>query len=424
MMDQTHTTYENPENADMTLIGQIPLPLPQPDPSPPTSQPERTEIHTVTVRDATVQDDTQTPSSASAHPGILRAFLRIFMGIMAMFALAVYSITLLSETGALLAGGIGHIAVGELFGGMDRVTVQSVTPPKETDDSPGQAESEMDTDNVLSSLPANEDKPETVPASGIRRYDLSSRSPMGLGLINETPYSPDLDTLLTRTPIPSLAELQKEHGTDAPVVLILHTHGTEAFADCGADGYHTAESERNITSIGALMADILESRGIPVLHCTTLFDEDSFDSAYYNASLYIKTVLRQYPSVSYIFDVHRDAITDGENNGVAPYTERDGIGYAQMMFVVGTDHGGSGHTGWLENLSLAVRLQAGLHGRFPTLMRDINLRSASFNAQYAKGALLIEAGAAASDREDVENAVRLLADVIADEIIAPGSSIE
>ena len=425
-MDQTHTAYRNTAEPDETLIGQIPLPIPESDSpvsSPPAEYHGDKKIVTVTPEqgDAGIpEEDTYVQQS---HSGIIRILLQIFTGIMAMLALFVYCVTLLTEGGMLLADGIGHIAVGELFGGMAMVSVQKVNPPLETESSVPPSDNASGSDNPLSSLPANEDESGTAALTNIREYDLSSQSPLGLGLINETPYSPDLDTLLTRTPIPSLQDLQREYGTDAPIVLILHTHGTEAFSDSGTEGYHTTDSSRNILTMGSLMEEILVESGIPTIHCTTLFDADSFDSAYYNASLYIKEMLNQYPSISYIFDIHRDAIMDGADAGIAPYTESDGIGYAQMMFVVGTDHGGSGHTGWLENLSLAVRLQAALHGEIPTLMRDINLRSASFNAQYAKGALLIETGAAASDIKDVENSVRLLSEVIAQEIISPGGQV-
>jgi stage II sporulation protein P len=88
-----------------------------------------------------------------------------------------------------------------------------------------------------------------------------------------------------------------------------------------------------------------------------------------------------------------------------------------MMFVVGTDHGGSGHTGWQDNLALAARLQKSLSGDCSTLMRDINLRSASFNAQYTSGSLLVEIGSCASTLDEAKNAAELFADHLAREIL-------
>lgn len=423
-MDQTHTAYQKAPETDNSLIGQIPLPIPEQETTvslPSAEYSADKKIYTITPKQNNTVSPDETAFVQPVRQGVSRIILQVFTGIMAMLAVFVYGVTLLTEGGMVLSKGIGYIAVGELFGGLSMVSVQKVNPPLETESVSPPSNSTSDT--PLVSLPANEGESDPGTVTNIRRYNLASQSPQGLGLINETPYSPDLDTLLTRTPIPSLAELQDEYGTEAPIVLILHTHGTEAFSDSGEEGYHTQDNSRNILSIGSLMADILEENKIPTIHCTTLFDADSFDSAYYNASLYIREILEKHPSISYIFDLHRDAIVDADNAGIAPYTENEGTGYAQMMFVVGTDHGGSGHTGWLENLSLAVRLQTTLHGEIPTLMRDINLRSASFNAQYSKGSLLIEAGAAASDMEDVKNSVRLLSEAIAKEIISPGEQV-
>ena len=82
-----------------------------------------------------------------------------------------------------------------------------------------------------------------------------------------------------------------------------------------------------------------------------------------------------------------------------------------------TDHGGSGHTGWQDNLALAARLQKDLNGQYPSLMRDINLRSASFNEQYTSGSLLVEIGSCASAIDEVKRAAEHFADSLIDEIL-------
>jgi len=426
-MEQTHETYQRTDV--YTDLGQLPLPIPEAETGLSVSfsaeaQAGDGDADSMPVQKVQPISPEELLPTGTAHVGIFRVLLQAFFSVMALLALSVYSVALLTEGGLLLSEGMGKIAAGELFGGLSRISVQAVSPPLQSE-SPADPITESDTPAPpLASLPANEDTAGPTGVIGIRRHDLSSDAPLGLALINETPYSPDLETLLTRTPIPALKTLQRTYGEEAPIVLILHTHGTEAFSDSAEDGYRTSDATRNILSLGSLMAEILRDNGIPVIHCTTLFDEDSFDSAYYNAALYIREILEEYPSISYIFDIHRDAITDGDNIGVSPYTEADGIGYAQMMFVVGTDHGGSGHTGWLDNLSLAVRLQASLSEKLPTLMRDINLRSASFNAQYAAGALLIEAGAAASNIEEAKNSIHLLSNAIAQEILTPGKRTE
>ena len=104
----------------------------------------------------------------------------------------------------------------------------------------------------------------------------------------------------------------------------------------------------------------------------------------------------------------------------APVTDADGVRSAQLMFVVGTDEAGADHPGWRDNLALALRLQTALSDWYPTLMRDVNLRSASFNEQYAKGSLLIEAGAAGCTLDEALASVDLLADALIGEIRGEG----
>ncbi len=259
--------------------------------------------------------------------------------------------------------------------------------------------------------------PEFVPDFPLYRLDMSSQAANAFGLVNETPYEVDLNALASAEPaVPPYHELVENYGSTAPVVLILHTHATESYADTYADDFRSQDNTKNVTSIGKLVADRLTENGIAVIHCTEQFDYPDFNMAYYNAALAIKRYITEYPSISYILDIHRDSILSGEQY-VSPVTERNGQSTAQMMFVIGTDHGGSGHTGWRDNLALAARLQKSLHGDCPTLMRDINLRSASFNEQYTSGSLLVEIGSCASTLEEVRNAAERFADHLTKEII-------
>ncbi len=238
-----------------------------------------------------------------------------------------------------------------------------------------------------------------------------------LRLTNETGYAPDPDELLSAgRAVPPLAELKSRWGEDAPLVLILHTHGTEAFLECEGGDYRSRDPSLSVLALGELLADKLNGAGIPAIRLTELFDAPDFSMAYYNAAQAIKKTLEEYPSVSYILDIHRDSMVLTDGTVLAPVTEIDGERTAQLMLVVGTDEAGAEHPGWRDNLSLALRLQTALTGKYPTLMRDINLRSASFNEQYAKGALLVEAGSTGCTLGEAEAAVLLFADALIAEI--------
>jgi len=163
----------------------------------------------------------------------------------------------------------------------------------------------------------------------------------------------------------------------------------------------------------ALIAETLEEAGIGVIHCRTKFDEEDFTLAYYNASLEIRSQLRDNPSIRYIIDVHRDSVQNTDGTYLAMETD----GMAQLMFVVGTDHGGSGHAGWEDNLALAARLHTAIEEEHPGIMRAVNIRSASFNQQYTQGSLILEIGSCAGSLENALKSAGLFAKALADEII-------
>ena len=218
-----------------------------------------------------------------------------------------------------------------------------------------------------------------------------------LRLSNETTYTPDMAEILLRPRvIPPAEGLSAEE--DAPTVLILHTHATEAYAD-SPDARDT-DPEKSVVAVGQHIADRLNEAGIPALHDVTLFDEPDFTMAYYNASLAIRKALAEHPSVQYILDVHRDSVRDASGDELALTCETVSGRAARLMLVIGTDEGGADHPDWRDNLALAARLQLALSAEHPLLMRDINLRSASFNEQYAPGSLLLEVGSCGSTLEE------------------------
>ena len=283
------------------------------------------------------------------------------------------------------------------------------------------------------SLPAPADPPETEPEQMEQTSETESAGedpdppaepvpdaadpgPL-LSLTNETAYTPDTAALLTRSrAIPPLAELTALYGEDAPVVLILHTHTTEGYAESADQDYRTHDPESGVIAAGDVLARALEEAGIPVLHLTDIFDEPDFNLSYYNAAQAIRTALAAHPSIRYIFDVHRDSVALPDGSAAAVRTEIGGEAAGQLMFVVGTDAAGADHPDWEDNLALALRLQRAAQEAAPGLMRDINLRAASFNEQYAPGALLLEAASTGCTAEEACRGMAVLAAVIAAEI--------
>lgn len=264
-----------------------------------------------------------------------------------------------------------------------------------------------------------------VPQPGVtlpmKSVDLSVDADNVFAVINETPYTPDALSLYAADPvIPTIREIQNTHGEDAPVVLILHTHGTESYSPHGATQYDSGESfrsdspEEGVIAVGRQMKAVFEGHGIGVIHLETMFDYDDYNMAYYNAAKEIRRLTEEYPSISYVFDVHRDAMITADGTNLKPTSPSvstvENVNAAQIMLVVGTDHAGSGHAGWMDNMSFALKLQKSALAFDPGIMRPINLRSASFNEQYTRGSILVEVGAAANSVEEATLAGTIFAE--------------
>ena len=224
-------------------------------------------------------------------------------------------------------------------------------------------------------------------------------------------YRPDLGELLTRELDWDLA------GNQEPAVLILHTHGTEAYTPSEEDdyepsgAYRTLDETHNLLCLGSLVARRLEEAGIGVIQDRNLHDYPDYNSAYANAAASAEAILEQYPSIRLVLDLHRDAADTAYGQMVTECSigaERA----AQLMMVVGTDAGGLEHPDWEENLSLALKLQVLLEREHPGICRPLNLTYHRYNQHLGDRALLVEIGAAGNTLREAELAAEALAQAI------------
>ena len=251
----------------------------------------------------------------------------------------------------------------------------------------------------------------------------------GILFSNQTGYSVRAQTHLSAAyPIDAptlpvvlpLSERQTE-----PLVLILHTHGTEAYAPDGAVSvpadypYRSDDITENVVSVGAVLAKTLTDAGISVLHCETMFDAESYPDSYDLAAAYIRETVAAHPSIQYVFDVHRDALQASDGSMLRPVTKIGEEVCAQVMSVVGTDGAGAYYPDWQKRLTVAVHLQKRLNDTYSGFARPINLRTATFNAQYAAGSLLLEIGAAGNSVEEARSAAYHLGIVLSELILNP-----
>ena len=247
--------------------------------------------------------------------------------------------------------------------------------------------------------------------------DLSLSSQGADYIYNSTGYTPNTKALLAGSFSTSGTPVYISE-SNAPLVLIVHTHGTESYSENGAisyldDGGEIARSEdtsKNVVAVGATMAEILNKKGIPTLHCTVMHDRIQYKDAYSRAEETIKQYLEQYPSIKLVIDLHRDAVVKSTGELVRPVTEVNSKPTAQLMCVVGSDWGGDECPTWQNNLALALKLRDALNKKYGNLCRPTYLRSSTYNQELAPFSLLLEVGACGNSLEEAKKAAALAAE--------------
>ena len=282
-----------------------------------------------------------------------------------------------------------------------------------------QAEEEPETPAPAPVTEPVQEEPQETPApagtdNGVPAKTLVPTDPSGytvcgkVYISNSTKYTLSNEELLK----PFGAELTGE----APQILILHSHGSEAYTPAADDGIvwsgecRTTDTRYNVVRMGDAMAEVFGQAGISVLHDRTLYDYPEYAGSYDRSLAAIDRYLQEYPSIRFVLDVHRDAIETSSGSQVKVISEIDGQGTAsQLTLVVGSDGGGLSHPDWMENLRLAVAIQEQALTDYPTLMRPLLLRNSRYNQHATTGSLLVEVGTAGNAPEEAELAARLFA---------------
>ena len=153
------------------------------------------------------------------------------------------------------------------------------------------------------------------------------------------------------------AALALDRAQEGPLVLIIHTHATEAYT--GSPDFHSTDPEKSVVRVGQAIADALNARGIPAVHETSLIDLGNYNDA--------------YPRMA-----------------------------------------GLEHPGWRQNLANAAHLQALCEQRAPGLMRDLLLRASRYNQHLTPRSMLLEVGTAGNSLEEALRSADIFSQVLAD----------
>lgn len=319
--------------------------------------------------------------------------------------------------GMVLNDSVGNIAAALPQSSSESAATENKTPKPEEKKEPEQVSA------PVSSAEETNSEAVTASAAGNVKGKIISNyiSPYKAGLSydnvfvkNMTELEIDIKSFLEA---PLSFKIQK---SEAPEVLIMHTHTTETYmtedTDCYTDAFspRTRDSTKNMVSVGNIVADKLNAAGIKTLHDTTEHDYPKYTGSYTRAAKTINGYLKKYPSIKIVLDLHRDAVASGESDKVKLVTEIGGKKAAQVMLVMGSQSGSvTNFPDWKENFKLAVRLQKVLETKYPTLARPLSLNSKNYNESLTKGSLLIEFGTDANTVEEAHYSAQMVGDALA-----------
>ncbi|MBQ2881631.1 MAG: stage II sporulation protein P [Clostridia bacterium] len=206
---------------------------------------------------------------------------------------------------------------------------------------------------------------------------------------------------------------------DSVQVLIYHTHGSEGYNNEGLSYYgdefydvHTDNMSENVVHIGQIVTEKLRAKGIGVVHDTVMYDLDGYNDAYSRSCSGALSFLKLYPNIKLVLDIHRDTIVLNDGSKYRPVTEYRNKEAAQMMILVGTGKASAPNDHWMENLSVAVKLQREAEKLCENIMRPILLRNSGYNQHISNGAILVEMGTCGNSLKEAELAAEVLSSAI------------
>lgn len=219
-------------------------------------------------------------------------------------------------------------------------------------------------------------------------------------IVNFTDESVDVGALLDRGFVGS------DNAESAPVVMIIHTHTSEGYVK----GSGAFKGLASVVSVGEVVTDELRRAGVSAIHCTVIHDSSN-RNAYLEARETIETMLKIYPSIRYVIDLHRMVISE---NGI-PIKATSVAGVAQVRLSVSAENREIGD--WRESLSLALSVRREMNSDGDGICMPIVLTGGGYNSDMSVYHLIAEVGTDQNSIEEAMIAGRLLARAIAEVVV-------
>lgn len=195
-----------------------------------------------------------------------------------------------------------------------------------------------------------------------------------------------------------------------PNIYIYSTHPKEGYLDGYLEGYSI---NPNILMASSLLQQQLMKEGITSLveqsDLTSYMNKNSMDfyQSYKASRVFLEQVIKKYPNMDLIIDLHRDAV-ERKNT----YVEINGKSYAKVLFVVGQKY-----DTYKLNLELVNKINDKIKEKYPTLTRGVMMKNRPeqngvYNQDLNPNIILLELGSNNNTIDEVYNTIELIAPIL------------
>lgn len=206
-------------------------------------------------------------------------------------------------------------------------------------------------------------------------------------------------------------EINLDDKVSEPLVYIYNTHQEEKYQSTSLFEYNI---DSTVLLASKILKEYLEDLGIGVI-----VEEDSvtdklhslnwkYGYSYKVSRMFLEDAYKNNPNLKYFIDLHRDSSKYDKTT-----TEINGEKYARLLFVVGLDH-----ENYEPNLALAEKFRNLINEYDENLFRGVMKKSGKgvngiYNQDFNKNTMLIEVGGQYNNISEVNNTLKVLADILA-----------
>ena len=199
-------------------------------------------------------------------------------------------------------------------------------------------------------------------------------------------------------------------------VLVVNTHSYESYADEGAlyytdSAFATSGAAKNrVSEVAKTLCKTLSENGIGAVFVDCM--AESGIGSYQNAQRLLELALEKYPEVTLVIDIHRTILQETTGDMIRPITEIAGEIAAQARILLGTG------ANFEKNAATSRAVYDTLNLRYEKLMMPLSVESGTFLQKLSIPVLTFEIGSAGNSVSEACYTAELLAQVIAESMLA------